>query len=139
MKIHKIGILLIPLTILWGCAKSPLVIADSSSFSKYCTKKANSGSDVDPELLDKYHKIVSTHISNNWALPKKEWDKKLVTIVVLQTLYDGTIEKIYLEKNSGNNEFDSFALKAIRESNPLPKYSNTEDTECLLFGLNFTP
>ncbi|MBU1565336.1 MAG: TonB C-terminal domain-containing protein [Proteobacteria bacterium] len=139
MKIYKISILLIPLTILWGCAKPPLVIVDSSSFSKYCTQKANPGSDLDPELLDKYHKMAYTHISSNWALPEKKWDKTLVTTVVIQTLYDGTIEKIYVEKKSGNNEFDSFALKAIRESNPLPKYSNTEDTECLLFGLKFYP
>ena len=71
----------------------------------------------------KYWSTVKDHISTNWLLPDiREWDETLKATIRIRVLSNGAIESIDFDKKSSDHLFNQFALKAIKDSNPLPKF-----------------
>lgn len=87
-------------------------------------------------FFEEYYRGVKSKLQKSWVIPNKEWDKNISSWAVLQVLNDGTIDKAYFEKKSGDEEFDSSVIKAIKNANPLPSFPESNGS-CLEFMLVF--
>lgn len=74
------------------------------------------GVQVDSEVNIEYLLELQNKIEKNWQPPKIA--KSLITRVYFNIGKDGKIQRVYIEKPTGNITFDSSAFNAVSESNP---------------------
>lgn len=99
---------------------------------------------ADREILDLryrlYYNMIWEKIRNAWVLPEGiTKDKNLEVIVALRIKRDGTIEKYWIEKGSGNTYFDQSTIRAINKANPLPPLPEGFMEEIFEVGVRFYP
>ena len=72
--------------------------------------------------LDEYHDAVKTLIAANWRRPATEAGEPLEyeAIVRFDTMRDGRIRNIAIEKSAGTRELDESCYNAVAKSDPLP-------------------
>jgi TonB family protein len=82
---------------------------------------SSSGSDAaaDQELF-KYVDILKSYIKKYWALPNWFYAEGLNAIISMSLTDSGAIKEIKLYKSSGNDYFDNYAIKAIKDAAPFP-------------------
>lgn len=66
------------------------------------------------------------------------WDKDLKAIVLLVVEKNGNIKKMVFVKRSGNEHYDEFVARTIREANPLPPFPPEMKRETYELALRFT-
>ncbi|MGD9123949.1 MAG: energy transducer TonB [Desulfarculaceae bacterium] len=61
-------------------------------------------------------------LRRHWVLPEAlvEQTKGLTTVIVMRIKRDGSLEKVWLEKGSGNSRFDQSCLRAAERGAPFP-------------------
>lgn len=96
------------------------------------------------ELLDLkyrlYYNMVWEKIRNSWVLPEGVTKgKNLEAIMALRIKRDGTIEKYWIEKGSGNAYFDQSTIRAINKANPLPPLPEDFREDIFEVGVRFYP
>lgn len=96
------------------------------------------------ELLDLkyrlYYNMIWEKIRDSWVLPEGiTRGKNLEAIVALRIKRDGTIEKYWIEKGSGNTYFDQSAIRAINKANPLPPLPQDFGEDIFEVGVRFYP
>ncbi len=86
-----------------------------------------------------YFSLIRDRVQANWIYPERFDNKKVSVIVSIRIGRDGTLLKSWVEKGSGNRQFDESLLKAVRKASPFPALPEdfTEDT--LETGLRFCP
>ena len=83
-----------------------------------------------------YLSNMSSIFSRNWTRPiKPDLDRTLRAVVHFRIQKDGQLTEIVLEQPSGDASLDRSALRAIQDSNPLPKLPYQYDKESL--GVRF--
>ena len=89
--------------------------------------KISKGTAVVGDMLGKEQTIFEAYISNlpnfirpNWKLPSYLMERELKCRVRIYIAGNGKILKTELFESSGVPEFDDKALRAVRDSNPLP-------------------
>jgi TonB family protein len=90
--------------------------------------KVSKGSSITGEQVDMSQQIFVAYIQElpdkvrvNWKLPTYMVDKNLQCRVQLFIGPDGRVIKMKLFESSGDNEYDSRAMDAVRKTSPLPK------------------
>jgi TonB family protein len=73
-----------------------------------------------PESTATYGAIANKLIKQNWRFPQSP-DLKLVCVVELQVAPDGRIQSSRITQSSGQPDFDSSALRAVRDTGDLPQ------------------
>ena len=81
-------------------------------------KVASSGSGASTAGNDYYSMIVKK-IRQEWVFPEP-LEKNLEAIVSIKISKDGSVRIDRIEKSSGNQLFDRYALRAINKASPLP-------------------
>ncbi len=86
-----------------------------------------------------YFALIRDRVQANWIYPENFDNEKISVIVSIRIGRDGTLLKSWVEKGSGNRQFDESLLKAVRKASPFPPLPEdfTEDT--LETGLRFCP
>ncbi len=86
-----------------------------------------------------YFSLIRDRVQANWIYPETFDNEKISVIVSIRIGRDGTLLKSWVEKGSGNRQFDESLLKAVRKAAPFPPLPEdfTEDT--LETGLRFCP
>ncbi len=95
---------------------------------------------ADLELKHKaYFSLIRDRVQANWIYPENFDNEKISVIVSIRIGRDGTLQKSWVEKGSGNRQFDESLLKAVEKASPFPQLPEdfTEDT--LETGLRFCP
>jgi len=68
-----------------------------------------------------YLSTISSNLSRNWSPPlKPDLHRTLRAVIHFQIHRDGSLSDIELEQPSGDADLDRAALRAVRDSNPLP-------------------
>ena len=84
------------------------------------------GSSVSGLTIEIYKREVEEWIKSNWAYPIALASPKskdaLEAIVLIKAKSDGTILKFSLKKESSNAIFNQSVIKAVKQSNPLPRF-----------------
>lgn len=93
------------------------------------------------KLEDIYGKIIELKIKEAWTIPENLIKEMvdLETIIVLIITSDGTIQKLWFEKKSGNTLYDQSAIRAIKKAEPLPPIPKELDKNSLECVIRFTP
>ncbi len=58
-------------------------------------------------------------------------------VIVLVIDNDGTVQKTWFEKRSGNSLYDQMALRAIKKAEPLPPLPKEWSEKTLEIGIRF--
>ena len=74
--------------------------------------------------LGYYLGLVDYKISTNWTPVATGGARDSVVVVRFRVLRSGTVQKLELETGSGDAGLDNAALRAIRQSLPLPPFPN---------------
>lgn len=86
---------------------------------KLQNKAALSGT-ADPSMPGSdYYSMIVKKIRQEWVFPES-LDRKLEAIISIKIAKDGSIKIDRIEKSSGNQLFDRYALRAINKASPLP-------------------
>lgn len=92
------------------------------------------------KFYNTYYGILTAHIHRHWVLPETGRKLKgLEATVVLRIRRDGQLERMWLEKSSGNRRLDDSALRAVRRAAPLPSFPSGIRQRVLELGFNFRP
>jgi TonB family protein len=67
---------------------------------------------------------VDYKISTNWTPVATGGARDSVAVVRFRVLRSGTVQKLELETGSGDAGLDNAAMRAIRQSLPLPPFPN---------------
>lgn len=87
-----------------------------------------------------YYNMIWEKIRDSWVLPEAVTKgKNLEAIVALRIKRDGTIEKYWIEKGSGNAYFDQSTVRAINKANPLPPLPQDFREDIFEVGVRFYP
>lgn len=71
-----------------------------------------------------YLTLVDRKIDDNWVRISGPGVPEMVVVVRFRVLRSGQVRDVELESGSGNASVDNSALRAIRQSNPLPPFPN---------------
>jgi hypothetical protein len=77
-------------------------------------------------------------IQKHWKFDSSGPGKDLESIILIQILSDGTIDKVHFDTKSGDERFDASIRHAVQASNPLSPFTNMGDTKCITLGLRFS-
>lgn len=66
-----------------------------------------------------YYSMIVKRIHQEWVFPES-LDRNLEAIISIKIAKDGSIKIDRIEKSSGNQLFDRYALRAINKASPLP-------------------
>lgn len=66
-----------------------------------------------------YYSMIIKRIRQEWVFPES-LDRNLEAIISIKIAKDGSIKIERIEKSSGNQLFDRYALRAINKASPLP-------------------
>ncbi|MCX8030498.1 MAG: TonB family protein [Thermodesulfovibrionales bacterium] len=85
------------------------------------TINSNSTKETSPisTNLNDYYNLIMNKIRQQWILPES-LSVKSETIISIKIAKDGNVKIEKIEKSSGNNLFDRYAIRAINKANPLP-------------------
>ena len=75
-------------------------------------------------VLASYLTLVDWKIQQNWIPPGSAGAPGMVVVVRFRVLPSGQVRDIELETTSGTGSLDASALRAIRQSLPLPPFPN---------------
>ncbi len=94
-----------------------------------------------PGLFDVYHVEIAYRIQSNWAFSEQLAGNRqnLETLVVIEILPNGQIDRVWFDKKSGNKYLDDSAMRAVKKSNPLPPLPRDFRGRSYTTGLRFTP
>ncbi len=82
--------------------------------------------------LGEYYNTIWSMIKERWSIPEYLKGKNLRAVISIRIKRSGKIEKIYIEKSSGNRLFDNCAIKVIKSLGsfpPLPDYVKNNTLE----------
>jgi protein TonB len=74
---------------------------------------------ADPELVA-WLSQVRSRINANWSLLQDVRDKSFATVIGVRIADDGALIRANVEKGSGDEIFDTSALRAVHQASPLP-------------------
>ncbi len=88
-----------------------------------------------------YGDLIESKIKGAWTIPENLIKEMvdLETIIVLIITLDGTIQKVWFEKKSGNTLYDQSAMRAIKKAEPLPPIPKELGKNSLECVIRFTP
>lgn len=87
---------------------------------------SNTGNkELSNEELFKYIDVLKTYIKKYWSMPNWFYTEGLSTIISLNLKEDGGINDTKIYKSSGNDYFDTCAIKAIKDAAPFPSPPKT--------------
>lgn len=86
-----------------------------------------------------YYTELWERIRRAWILPaaRVEDTRGLTASVVMRLNRDGSLEKVYLEKSSGNPAYDRSCLRAVEKAAPFPPFPAGINQRSLEVGVNF--
>ncbi len=92
------------------------------------------------ETLRAYCAAIWETVREHWNFPEYLMDQPgLTCIIVIRIQHDGTVEKIWFEKKSGDDLFDRSAMRAVKEASPFPKIPKALGPDTLEIGIRFRP
>jgi colicin import membrane protein len=85
--------------------------------------------------------LIWAKIDESWTIPPNLLKEMvdLETIIVIIIEQDGTIQKSWFEKKSGNDLYDQMAMRALKRAEPLPPLPKTLNEKTLEIGIRFFP
>jgi len=86
-----------------------------------------------------YFSLIRDRVQANWIYPERFDNEKVSVIVSIRIGRDGTLLKSWVEKGSGNRQFDESLLKAVRKAAPFPPLPEDFGEDALETGLRFCP
>ncbi|MDR4494192.1 MAG: signal peptidase I [Nitrospirales bacterium] len=99
-----------------------MLFMPESVFSKMeNSSKAWKTSDVASSGTNRYLKMIEEKIDHQWVPPPHEAND-LLAIVQFRLSLSGEVSNIHIDESSGNDQYDSAALKAVHAVNPLPPF-----------------
>jgi len=88
--------------------------------------------------INAYIGMVWSKVKQNWAMPSSLLpDNNIMTILDVRIGRSGALEKVEIEKRSGNKYFDESALKAVRKSHPFPPLPSWVKEHSIEIGIRF--
>jgi len=81
--------------------------------------------------LSSYLALVDWKIQGNWVPVGSSGSAETVVIVRFRVLRSGQVRDIEMDSSSGNASVDTSALRAVRQSSPLPPFPNLLTEEYL--------
>lgn len=86
-----------------------------------------------------YYTELWERIRRAWILPAAQVEdtRGLMASVVMRLNRDGSLEKVYLEKSSGNPAYDRSCLRAVEKAAPFPPFPAGINQRSLEVGVNF--
>ncbi|MBI4639381.1 MAG: TonB family protein [Candidatus Tectomicrobia bacterium] len=118
--------------------------ADSGGPAKAGGSGSGTGGGLAEKLLDLkyriYYNALWERIRNAWVLPDGFFSKRkdLEAIISLEIKRDGEIQRMWVEKGSGDAQFDESVIRAVKKSSPLPPIPDGIKEEILEVGIRFT-
>lgn len=91
----------------------------SGGSQKLQNKAAPSGASGSAAAGSDYYSMVVKKIRQEWVFPES-LDRNLEAIISIRIAKDGSVRIDKIEKSSGNQLFDRYALRAINKASPLP-------------------
>jgi TonB family protein len=90
-------------------------------------------------VMRNYYDRLYAQIRAAWVLPESigEMSQEFKTVVAIKITPSGAIEESWIEKGSGNNDYDKAALQAVRKASPLPPLPVEMGKKSLKVGINF--
>ena len=85
-------------------------------------KGSPEGSAITGITIELYKREVEDWIKSNWSYPVALSKKDLEAIIVVKATSDGSILKSWFKKKSSNVMFNQSVLKAVEQSDPLPRF-----------------
>jgi TonB family protein len=99
------------------------------------------GSSLLEAKLNDYYSTIWAMIKKEWSLPenlpKGKTDLETVIVVVIEK--DGSVQKSWFEKKSGNNLYDQMAMRAIKKAEPFPPIPKELGDSPFELGIRFYP
>jgi TolA protein len=91
--------------------------------------------------FSQYYQSIYEKIYLAWTLPEyvRERESSREAIVVIKVQRDGKILSAVFEKTSGNQQFDTSVMNAIKKANPLPPLPDDFRETFLEIGVRFIP
>jgi colicin import membrane protein len=88
-----------------------------------------------------YYGNLDSQVRRNWVLPEMAGKKLrgLEAIVLIRIRRDGSLERAWLEKSSGNSRLDSSALRAVERAAPFQPLPGEVRERVLEVGFRFRP
>jgi TolA protein len=85
--------------------------------------------------------MVEKKIKQEWALPENfpRGKSELETIIIVIIERDGTVQRSWFEKTSGNVSYDQMAMRAIKKAEPLPPFLKGMTESTVAIGIRFGP
>lgn len=74
--------------------------------------------------LAQYLTLVDWKIQGNWVPVASAKEPEAVVIIRFRVLRSGQVKELALEQSSGDASMDNAAMRAIRQSQPLPPFPN---------------
>ena len=95
------------------------------------------GAAIDPRLAA-YYTRIKARVMSQWALPRGVLpEHKLLAVLNVVILRDGTVARLSFERSSGNRFYDQSAERAVRKASPFPPLPETIKGSSLEIGLTF--
>ncbi len=99
---------------------------------------AGSSGAVSSSQMNAYYAIIWSRIKSQWALPRGILQSdNLEAVIDVKILRDGTVNRLEIEKSSGNRYFDQSAIKAVRKASPFPALPAWIQDTSAEFGIKF--
>jgi colicin import membrane protein len=88
-----------------------------------------------------YYSKLKEQVHRHWVLPENAGRKLrgLEAIVVLRIRRDGYLERVWLEKSSGNSRLDASAIRAVERAAPFPPLPSEARGRSHEVGFRFKP
>ena len=91
-------------------------------------------------LEAQYFASIIGHLHQYWKPPEiRQWDSKLLAVVVITISQNGRVTNHKFERRSGDRVFDQFVSRSIQDANPLPAIPRALKKQQFSLGLNFRP
>jgi len=89
---------------------------------------------------DDYYSMVWARIKAQWSLPEDfQKGTELESIIVMIIGRDGTVQKSWFEKRSGNALYDQMAMRAIMKAEPFPPIPKEFSDNTVEIAIRFHP
>lgn len=85
-------------------------------------KGSPEGSAITGITIEIYKREVEDWIKSNWSYPVALSKEDLEAVVVVKAKSDGSILKSWFKKKSSNVMFNQSVIKAVEQSDPLPRF-----------------
>jgi TonB family protein len=99
------------------------------------------GSSLLEAKLNDYYSTIWAMIKKEWSLPenlpKGKTDLETVIVVIIEK--DGSVQKSWFEKKSGNTLYDQMAMRAIKKAEPFPPIPKELGDNPFELGIRFYP